>query len=267
MFPASRTVDALQHLADRKNIGRAVVALRPGEVRVPPAAAALRADGTYLVTGGLGGFGLATASWLVDNGARHLVLVGRSGAMTREAKDGVAALEERGAVVKVLKVDVSHEDQVATMLDEVRRTMPPLRGVIHAAAVFGGEFLAESSAELLRAAMIPKMVGAWHLHQLTRAIPLDFFVLYSSVAGTLGETGTAAYSAANSFLDALAHLRQSQGLPGISIGWGLLGDTGIGVRDARIGALVQSVGHRPMAVKDLLGARRGAGDPARATCS
>ncbi len=253
VFPPSQAAEAFGHLAERRNIGRATVSMRAGEIRVPPSGdPGLRPDATYLITGGLGGFGLATARWLVDHGARHLALVGRSGAGSDEARQAVAELEQRGVVVKVMKADVSLEEEVARVLDEARRTLPPLRGIIHAAAVFGGEFLAESSAELIREAMTPKVLGAWHLHQLTRELPLDFFVLYSSVAGTLGETGTAAYSAANNFLDALAHVRQSQGLPAISIGWGLLGDVGIGVKDARVGALVQSVGHRAMPVKELL---------------
>ncbi|MCP3138232.1 type I polyketide synthase [Pyxidicoccus xibeiensis] len=254
VFPPSQVAEAFSHLAERRNIGRATVSMRAGEVRVPPSSnPGLRPDGTYLVTGGLGGFGLATAQWLVEQGARHLLLVGRGGAATDEAKRGVAALEQRGAAVKVLRVDVSVEAEVARMLEEARRTMPPLRGVMHAAAGFGGEFLAESTAEKMRKDMSPKMLGAWHLHTHTRELPLDFFVLFSSVAGTLGETGTGSYSAANNFLDALAHVRRSQGLPCISIGWGLLADVGIGVKDARIGALVQSVGHKPMPVKELLG--------------
>jgi polyketide synthase 12 len=253
VFPPSRIAEAFGHLAERKNIGRATVSMRAGNVRIPPRSSpGLRPDATYLITGGLGGFGIATAQWLVDNGARHLALAGRSGISSDEARKGVDELEQRGAVVKIIQADVSLEQDVVRMLDEVRRTMPPLRGVFHAAAAFGGEFLVESSAELLTAAMSPKVLGAWYLHQLTRELPLDHFVLFSSVAGTLGETGTAAYSAANHFLDALSHVRQSQGLPSIAIGWGLLGDVGIGARDARIGALVQSVGHRPMPVKQLL---------------
>jgi acyl transferase domain-containing protein/acetyl esterase/lipase len=253
VFPPSQMAEAFGHLAERRNIGRATVSMRAGDVRIPPKSSpGLRPDVTYLITGGLGGFGLATARWLADNGARNLALAGRSGASSEDARQGVAELEQRGAVVKVIQADVSLEQDVARMLEETQRTMPPLRGVFHAAAVFGGEFLVESSAELLTAAMSPKVLGAWYLHQLTRTLPLDYFVLFSSVAGTLGETGTAAYSAANNFLDALSHVRQSQGLPSIAIGWGLLGDVGIGARDARIGALVQSVGHRPMPVKDLL---------------
>ncbi|WP_163998986.1 type I polyketide synthase [Pyxidicoccus caerfyrddinensis] len=254
VFPPSRMTEAFGHLAERKNIGRATVSMRSGEVRVPPSSdVGLRPDATYLITGGLGGFGLATARWLVEHGARHLALAGRTGAATDDAKRGVAELEQRGVVVKVLRADVAREEDVARMLRESEEGMPPLRGIMHAAAAFDGEFLVESSAELLRKAMTPKVLGAWYLHQLTRDMPLDFFVLFSSVAGTLGETGTAAYSAANHFLDTLAHVRRSQGLPGISIGWGLLADVGIGVKDARIGALVQSVGHRPMPVKELLG--------------
>jgi epothilone polyketide synthase D len=253
VFPPSRIAEAFGHLAERKNIGRATVSMRAGEVRVPPGdKPQIRPDASYLITGGLGGFGLATAQWLADHGARYVALAGRSGAKTDEARQGVAALEQRGVVVKVIKADVSLKEDVARMLEEVRQSLPPLRGVFHAAAAFGGEFLVESSAKLVREAMSPKVLGAWYLHQLTRSLPLDFFVLYSSVAGTLGETGTASYSAANHFLDALAHVRQSQGLPAVSMGWGLLGDVGIGVKDARVGALVQSVGHRPMPVKDLL---------------
>ncbi|WP_437568146.1 SDR family NAD(P)-dependent oxidoreductase [Sorangium sp. So ce542] len=194
---------------------------------------ALRPDGAYLIVGGLGGLGLSLARWMVDRGARHLVLAGRSGP-SDEARSAIDALEARGARVIAAQADASRREQVAELLAAIDRRGPPLRGVVHAAMVIADSTVMEQSAERFWKTMAPKMHGAWNLHELTASAPLDFFVMYSSVASLLGAPGNGNYTAASVFLDALAHHRRALGLPALSIDWGLFSDVGIAVRQADV---------------------------------
>ena len=174
-------------------------------------------DSTYLITGGLGALGLKVAQWLVEQGAKHLVLVGRSAPST-EASHSLQALEEAGANLLVAQADISREQDVVKVLQTVDVSMPPLKGVIHAAGVLDDGTLQGQTWSRFAKVMAPKVLGAWHLHNLTR--DLDFFVLFSSVASLLGSPGQGNYAAANAFLDAIAHHRHYQGLPALSINWG-----------------------------------------------
>ncbi|HEY3368666.1 MAG TPA: type I polyketide synthase [Symbiobacteriaceae bacterium] len=179
----------------------------------------IRNDSTYLVTGGLTGLGLLTAQWLVQTGAQHLVLVGRRPAST-EAAAIIDGLRATGADVLIQQCDVSDREQLARLLDEIRRALPPLRGVVHAAGALDDGLLVQLTAERFDVPLRPKVYGGWNLHVLTQHDPLDFFVLYSSAAAVLGSAGQANYAAANAFMDALAHDRSNRGLPAISINWG-----------------------------------------------
>ena len=238
VFPASEMEDAFRHLAQARHVGKVVVSMQDSAVSVRPAAraAGLRADGAYLVTGGLGGLGLAVAQWMVGQGARHLVLVGRRAA-SPEAQAAVAAMETAGARVVVAPADVADPRQVAAVLRTIDESLPPLRGVIHAAGVLDDGILLQMDAARLRSVMAPKVSGGWNLHTLTAGRPLDFFVLFSSAAGVLGSPGQGNYSAASAFLDALAHHRQSQGLPALSIDWGPWSEVGLAARPDRGGRL------------------------------
>src|SRR5690606_21858770 len=138
-------------------------------------------QGTILITGALAGLGLLAADWLVKRGARHLALVGRRGT-SAAAQETLRQLAERGATVKVLQGDVSRPEDLTRILAEIEQTMPPLRGVIHSAGVLDDGALLQQSWSRFRTVMAPKVVGSWHLHQLTRHLPLDFFVLFSSGA-------------------------------------------------------------------------------------
>jgi amino acid adenylation domain-containing protein len=179
-----------------------------------------RAEATYLITGGLGALGLASARWLVDRGARRLILVGRTGLPPRNEWHGAAVdrrvsaiqeLERLGATVVVEGADVADPRALQGVLERTSRFLPPIRGVIHAAGVVEG---AEASlAESLRA----KVVGTWTLSRVIDAASLDFFLLYSSVAGVLGAKGSAGYAAANRFLDGFA---EAAGAPALSVAWG-----------------------------------------------
>ena len=182
----------------------------------------VRSDGAYLITGGLGAFGLAAARWLAAEGAQQLVLVGRSGAQTALGRTAIADLEGAGVQVLVVQADVSDADQLAAVFAELDLG-PPLRGVIHAAGLPGGyRELAALDFENLAEQFAAKVVGAWQLHQLTKDKRLDFFVCCSSMVALWGARGQANYVAANQFLDVLAHYRRAQGLPALSVNWGPL---------------------------------------------
>jgi NAD(P)-dependent dehydrogenase (short-subunit alcohol dehydrogenase family)/acyl carrier protein len=179
-----------------------------------------------MITGGLGGLGLGVARFLVERGARHLVLLGRS-QPSEEVKSQLRELERSGARVVVAQADVSDYEQVARALAEIEQSPWPLRGIIHAAGVLDDGILQQQNWQRFERVMAPKVQGAWNLHTLTQKLPLDFFVLFSSTAALLGSAGQANHCAANTFLDALAFYRRTQGLPATSINWGAWGEIGI----------------------------------------
>ncbi len=179
----------------------------------------LRADRTYLVTGGTGGMGLKVAAWLAAKGARHLVLTGRSGA-ARLAPEERQPIEALGANVAVRAADAASEDQMRQVFAEIDSSMPPLAGVIHVAGIFDDRVLMGHDWARFEKVLAPKVSGGWILHELTRNLPLDFFVLFSSGASFLAPVGLGNYAAGNAFLDTLAHYRRGLGLPAVSINWG-----------------------------------------------
>ncbi|ODR08073.1 beta-ketoacyl synthase [Mycolicibacillus koreensis] len=190
----------------------------------------IRDDATYLITGGLGAVGLVVAEWLVERGARHLLLTGRS-APGPSARDAIAALEATGAQVQVVAADVTRIDEVKAVVAETAVAgMPPLRGVVHAAGTVADAILDRLQTSDLRAVMAPKVDGAWNLHTATAGTELDFFVLFSSAASVLGSPGAANYGAANAFCDALAWHRRSLGLPALAVNWGPWADLGFFTR-------------------------------------
>ncbi len=203
-----------------------------------------RPDSSYLITGGLGDLGLHVARWMIQQGARRLVLLSRTelparvewsriGKEDRRAKQiaAIHELEAMGASIHLASVDIADEIQFDSFLKRFREEgWPPIRGVIHAAGVLQDQTLLQLDAVALRSVMRPKVYGGWILHRLLRDAPLDFFVLFSSVASLLGSPGQGNYSAANAFLDALAHYRRAQGLPALSVNWGPWKDSGMAAR-------------------------------------
>ena len=178
----------------------------------------LQPDATYLITGGLGGLGLRLATWMVSRGARHLVLLGRSPAKP-EAQQLLDRLRQQGAQITVAQADVTVAERVCQVLQEIDPSTP-LRGIIHAAGVLDDGVLMQQSWERFAPVLAPKVQGAWHLHEQTREVPLDFFVVFSSDAALLGSGGQANHAAANACLDAFAYDRRAHGEPALSISWG-----------------------------------------------
>jgi NADPH:quinone reductase-like Zn-dependent oxidoreductase/acyl carrier protein len=254
-FPLGNVAGAFRHMAQGKHIGKIVLAIRDEPAKIAPSlepTSVFRADATYLVTGGLGGFGLTTAQWMAEQGARHLVLVGRSGAATQQAVDGVKSLEAAGVRVMVAAADVADPAQLSAVLADIAREMPPLRGVIHAAMVLDDCLLMNLNHQRLDRVLRPKMHGAWNLHQQTLDLPLDFFVCFSSMSVVFGVAGQANYAAANMFLDALANYRHGLGLPALAINWGYLGKVGYVARNERVAELLESWGARALSPSEAL---------------
>jgi acyl transferase domain-containing protein/ubiquinone/menaquinone biosynthesis C-methylase UbiE/acyl carrier protein len=225
-FTSERVTDAFRYMMQAKHIGKIVVVRGNQKRGVTSEATTLsgnnglviRPDGTYLITGGLGGIGLKTVSWLAAKGAKHLVVMGRTaGSLTRS---DVQELQQSGTIVRIVQGDVTKEVDVNRVMDMICNEMPPLKGIIHSAGVLEDGALIRQTWSRFESVLAPKVIGAWHLHQLTSGCSLDFFVLFSSIASLLGSRGQGNHAAANAFLDGLAHLRRMQGLPALSINWG-----------------------------------------------
>jgi acyl carrier protein/NADP-dependent 3-hydroxy acid dehydrogenase YdfG len=237
---AEQLIDALAR-PDRENqvafrhaqryVPRLVPASLPACPRRGVATDALSPDATYAIAGGLGALGMLVAGWLIDRGARHLVLLGRRGPAP-EVAARLTELRQRARII-VESVDLADPVRLAAALDRARATLPPLRGVIHAAAVLDDGALLELSRDRFAAVLAPKVLGAWNLHAATAGDPLEFFVLFSSAVSVLGSPGQASYTAANTFLDALAHHRRAASLPAVSINWGPWAEVGLAAETAR----------------------------------
>lgn len=254
-WPLDQSVDAFRTMQHGKHIGKLVLSAQGRSVAAVPAEdepLTFRADGTYLIAGGLGGFGLEVARWMAGRGVGHLVLLGRRGVTTEDARQAVAAIERLGAHVVVRAADVSKAEDVSKVLAEIDRDLPPLRGVIHAAMVLEDALLLNLDRDLLERVLAPKVRGAWHLHALTADRPLDLFVLFSSLSSVFGHAGQGNYAAANAFLDALAWHRRAQGRPALTVNWGYLGEVGYLARRSELGERLERQGVLSFTVQQAL---------------
>ncbi len=239
------------------HIGKLVLAPN-GNAGVPLQQAAeltLRGDGTYLVTGGISGFGFAAARWLAQRGAKSIALLGRRGAATPEAAERIAELASLGAAAQVYAGDVADEGSLAAALAEIRRKQPPLRGVVHAASAIADGLASEVDNSDIAGILRAKLGGAVLLDRLTRDDPIELFVLFSSATTLLGAPGQGVYVAANMAVEALARQRRAVGLPALAVGWGPIEDTGyLADRPETRDALARRLGAKPMPAAQAMGA-------------
>ncbi len=222
---------SLDRLPGALTIDEPQLALRDGEVLVPRlqtaeppselSRAAFDPARTALITGGTGTLGALLARHLItEHGVRSIVLASRRGPDAEGAAQLAAELQSAGARVSIVACDVSDRDAVRELLEHVPEELP-LGAVVHTAVALDSGVIESQTPESLNTALRPKVDGAWHLHELTADLDLSAFVLYSSIAGVIGNPGAANYGAANTFLDALAAHRRARGLSGTSIAWGL----------------------------------------------
>jgi acyl transferase domain-containing protein/acyl carrier protein len=191
-----------------------------GRAHAPGEAPRFGEGRTVLITGGTGGLGALLARHLISqHGVRSLVLASRRGAEAPGALDLQAELNASGARVVLAACDVSDREEIERLLATVPAT-EPLGAVVHAAGVLDDGVISNLTPDRVDRVMAPKLYGAWHLHELTSSLELSHFILFSSIAGTIGSAGQGCYAASNAFLDALAAFRRAQGLAGISMAWG-----------------------------------------------
>ena len=213
----------------------------------------LRRDGTYLVTGGIEGFGYECARWLVAHGAASIALLSRRGSATPGCEARVKELEASGAEVHVHQGDVADRKSLATILEAIRANQQPLRGVVHAAAVIEDGFAADIDIARVGRITDPKLGGAIALDALTRNDPIELFLLFSSATTLVGAPGQGVYVAANMALEALARRRQAEGRPALAVAWGPIEDAGyLAERPAVRDSLARRLGARPIPAAQAL---------------
>ncbi len=255
-FPACRVDAAFRLMAQGKHTGKVILSFpepfvaRRGEPLTPAFEA--KADGCYLITGGFGGFGKVLAQWLVDLGARHLVLASRNGPATPEADAFLDKLRGCGVDVQAVRADAGSPEDVKRLLAEISAAGRPLKGVFHLAMVIDDAPLASLTRERMRSVLAPKAYGAWLLHQGTRDLDLDCFVMFSSVSSIFGNPAQGNYAAANAFLDSLAHHRLAIGLPALVVNWGALGGEGYVARNERVAEYLARQGATPLSPGEVV---------------
>jgi acyl transferase domain-containing protein len=211
---------AFRYMAQAQHIGKVV--LTPAR----RSSSALRAEATYLLTGGAGALGLAVAEWMIRHGARHLVLASRS-EPTEGQRRRIARLARGGAKVTTVRCDVSRTDDVVGVVHDIRTGGLALRGIIHCAGVLDDGVVLQQTRERFAKVLAPKCAGAWNLAQASAAMPLDFLVFFSSTSSLLGSAGQSNYSAANAFMDTFARQLRARDVPAVSISWGIWADAGM----------------------------------------
>ncbi len=240
VFPIEAAPDAFRYMAQARHIGKVVLTLPP----VAHAQPLIQSDAAYLITGGLGALGLRVAQQLVDQGARHLVLLGRRPLMGEQrqssddtAQNVICQLEQASVAVQICRADVATLSDLKTAIApflDATDDQPPLKGIFHLAGVLEDGLLVNQTWERFATVMAPKLAGSWNLHQLTQHLDLDHFVCFSSIASLMGSIGQSNYAAANAFLDGLAHHRRRLGLPALSLNWGPWAEAGMASQlDAR----------------------------------
>lgn len=230
VFPISEVESAFKTLHGAKAHGKLVVVPHAHDVvkATPPRKPAqlLKADATYILIGGTGGLGRSMARWMVTRGARHLVLVSRSGSVAGKVKELVDEAALVGAEIVVRRSDVANPSSVEELVKHGLQGLPPVRGVIHGAMVLRDVLFEKMAYDQWTTVVESKVAGAWNFHNALADTPLDFFVAISSVAGAVGNRGQAAYAAANCFLNAFVQYRLAQGLPASSLDLTAISDSG-----------------------------------------
>jgi len=259
VFPIGNVVEAFRFMAQGRHIGKNVLSFPSDPFSTQTLAIGpctedgklMREDASYLVTGGAGGFGFEIAKWMIRQGARHLVLMSRSGPHGDTAIE-IEALRADGCTIIDARGDVTNRDDVDRVINQIAVDGPVLKGVVHAAMVLNDMFIADMDQASFEQVLYPKMVGAWNLHQSTQSLSLEHFVCFSSFSSVVGAARQANYNAGNSFLDALAQHRRARGLSALTINWGALLGAGFVARNQKIAKYLDGIGLKAFEMVEAL---------------
>jgi len=249
LFPMANYKDAFSHMSKALHFGKVVLKPSWGKLTSPvlyePEPVWVKSDRSYLIIGGVRGLGLLIAQWLVDRGAKTILLASRSGKAYPETESEIAALRER-AEVTIYKTDVSQKGQVDDLIQTIGKAHPSLDGVFHCAMVLRDKEIQDMTQDDVHDVLGPKAFGGIYLHEATKNMDLSMFLLMGSMASLVGNIGQSNYAAANTVLKGLAALRHSQGLAAQYIDWGLFHQTGFVFRDKALLNRVQKFGFNGM---------------------
>ena len=256
-FNAEQVVEAFRHMQSARHIGKIVIAYPNG---VPEGVRAgqrkpmvLDGRGAYLVTGGLTGFGLRAAGWLIGRGARHVVLLSRSGEAAADDQARIDAWRAAGVRVDAHACDITNLEAFARVLEALKAEGAVLKGVLHAASVYDDGLARNLDGARIAKVLAPKVLGAQNLHLLTRDSPLDFFVLFSSATTLFGNPGQASYVAANHWLESFARAGRAAGMPLTCMSFGPIADAGYLTRNTGVrSALTDRLGGRALSAEEAL---------------
>ncbi len=249
-FPVNQLADAFQFLGGARHIGKVVVTMEGNVAVAPPEEITFVENGTYLITGGASGFGLEVAKWMTTKGCKNLVLMSRSGTKTEHEAQVVEEMRANGVNVNLAIGSVDNADDVKRIFKEIAETMPPLKGIQHAAMVLDDGAIPDVTRERYIRAFTPKAVGCWLLHEASKDLDLDHFLSYSSISSIYGNPGQVSYVGANQFLDNFAHWRRAQGLPATTVNWGVIGEAGFVHRSGTVGGLLFKQGWKQFTIKE-----------------
>ena len=258
-FSHDESVSAFKYMARGEHIGKIHVNLQNSSVPLESTPldsySLFSENGLYIVTGAFGGIGMALSQWLADNGAGHILMLGRRIPESFRIQQAIARLEETGVSIYTEVVDVSNYENLKITINRViEASKTSLKGIFHCAAKLKDGLISQLQMSDFLQAFPAKMQGAWNLHQLScnQCWELDHFVMMSSAAAMIGNPGQANYVAANTFLEHLAQLRQQNGKPGLAISLGAVSEAGMLARDQKTLVHLQSIGLEAYSISEVL---------------
>lgn len=256
-FPVSSVNEALKAAAQHSRQASPVLFTQNDTLEVMPISQLyLTSEKVYLITGGTSGLGLCLAEWLTSRGARHLILISRSGCKQNSDQERINVLQARDIRIDIIKADVADANAMDIVFSNLQAQNLRIGGIIHAAGVMDDASLANLTPERFRYTLRPKAIGAWNLHRVCQKTTLDFFLCISSVSSQLGMVGTSNYASSNHFMEALAEHRQAKGLPAVTVALGVLGNyAGLSKatdKNQHMLGLLEGIGFQRMRLNDVL---------------
>ena len=235
-FTFKNIIDAFRYMAQARHFGKVLISMQENNFQI-------HSNATYIITGGTGALGQILTKWLVENGAGCIVLISRHASVHKNSDPNKVIFKS---------CDISCEESVKNLFNDIQNSLPPLKGIIHAAGVLDDCSMMEQSWERFENVIKPKIWGTLNLHKFTQNDQLDFFVMFSSTASLLGNAGQSNYAFANAFLDGFAQHRRSMGWSGTSINWGPWGESGMSVSLSKAGRHMTDKGIKLMSPDDAI---------------